>query len=73
MSRNKSLMIDSDKLRELLALKCWTVKEFANNAGVSYNAVSNMINGHSFPYPATLKKICAALEIEPTDIIKRKE
>ena len=69
MKKRTDLAIDTEKLREILALKCLTLNDLANKAGVSYNTISNLVRNVGFPYPSTMKKICDALEIDPAEII----
>lgn len=71
--RKSNLVVSKEKVRDLLLLKCWTVAELAEAAGVAYNTASNFVNNTGLPYPSTIKKICAALECNPADILEPKE
>lgn len=69
MKKRTDLIINSQKLREILIIKGLTVEGLARKANVSYGTASNVVRNIGFPYPATLKKICDALEIDPAEII----
>lgn len=71
--KNNNLKINTAKVREIMALKCWTVDDLAKAAGVAYNTASNFVNNNGFPYPSTLKKFCNALECTTLDIVEQKE
>lgn len=70
--KEENLEIRLDKVREMLVFKCWRVEDLAIAAGVSYNTASRIVNGVTFPRPATLAKICKALDCTALDIVKLK-
>jgi DNA-binding Xre family transcriptional regulator len=64
------------KLQRILDEKGWSVKDLERKIqelgeSVQYYALTQMANGKRTNYSiVTLKKICAALEVTPNDIIE---
>ena len=61
------------RLKELLAQKGITLKDFAATSGISQSNLSNYINGNISPTLDTLKKIAAHLDIDIVELFKEKE
>lgn len=61
------------RLKELLAQKGMTLKEFASISGISQSNLSNYINGNISPTLETLNKIADNLNIELIELFKEKE
>lgn len=61
------------RLKEILAQKGTTLKEFATSSGISQSNLSNYINGNISPTLDTLKKIAFHLGIEVVELFREKE
>lgn len=55
-------------LREARLRKLLTMRDLAKKAGVALNTIQFAESGRQVPHFATMHKIAAALEIEPTAI-----
>lgn len=64
------LKVDTNKIKLLLQYKCMSAADLSKATGVSANSISAIVNGKSTPRPATLQKICTALDCEPQDILQ---
>jgi transcriptional regulator with XRE-family HTH domain len=47
-----------------------TIRELAETAGVSKTTISNIENGQAEAYPTTIRKLAAALEVEPAELVR---
>lgn len=61
------------RLKEILAQRGVTLKDFANTSGISQSNLSNYINGNISPTLDTLKRIATFLEIEVVELFKESE
>lgn len=61
------------RLKEILAQRGITLKDFANTSGISQSNLSNYINGNISPTLDTLKRIATFLEIEVVELFKESE
>ena len=61
------------RLKEILAQKGITLKEFAISSGISQSNLSNYINGNISPTLETLKKIAYSLNIELIELFREKD
>lgn len=61
------------RLREILAQRGLTLKDFAVSTGMSQSNLSNYINGKISPTLDTLKKIAAHLDIEVVELFRERE
>lgn len=61
------------RLKELLAKKGITMKEFSVTSGISQSNLSNYINGNISPTLDTLNKIAHHLNIEVVDLFKERD
>lgn len=61
------------RLREILKERDLTVAQFAEMSGMSQSNISNYMNGNISPTLETLYKISNALNIEITELFKKKE
>ena len=57
------------RLKEVLTEKGMTGKELSTKLGVSQNAISNMIQGRSFPRPEHLLKIAEVLDVDVRELL----
>ena len=61
------------RLREILKERNLTVAQFAEMSGMSQSNISNYMNGNISPTLETLYKISNALDIEITELFRKKE
>lgn len=61
------------RLKEILAQKGITLKEFSQISGISQSNLSNYINGNISPTLDTLKKIASYLGVDLIEMFKEKE
>ena len=61
------------RLKEILAQKGITLKDFAATSGISQSNLSNYINGNISPTLDTLKKIAIHLGIDVVELFKEKD
>jgi len=60
-------------------LKSWRTRRFltqkglASKAGVPYQTLQRWESGQSFPRPAHLQRLCAALEVTPDELLTTEE
>jgi XRE family transcriptional regulator, regulator of sulfur utilization len=60
-----------DNVRELRTLSALTQEELADRAGITATALSRIERNEAEPRPSTLRKLAAALGVEPRELIKR--
>lgn len=60
-------------LRELRTLNFLSVRELAKRAGVAFSTVHLVESGKAIPHAATMRKIAAALSVEPMEIDEFRE
>lgn len=61
------------RLKEILAQRGITLKDFAVTSGISQSNLSNYINGNISPTLETLKKIAKHLDIEVVELFKESD
>lgn len=61
------------RLKEILAQRGLTLKDFAASAGLSQSNLSNYINGNISPTLDTLKKIASHLNIDVVELFREKD
>ena len=61
------------RLKEILAQRRITLKEFAFASGISQSNLSNYLNGNISPTLDTLNRIAENLGIEVTELFKEKD
>ncbi len=62
-----------DKLRELRRLRVLTLRELEEVSGVSYNTIWRLENGYREARPSTIRRLAAALEVEPAELVVARE
>jgi DNA-binding Xre family transcriptional regulator len=67
--RRGRVRVDSDALRRLREGRPLTVRELAERSGVSHNTITMIENRHRTANPSTVRKLAAALDVEPRDLI----
>jgi len=61
------------RIKEILAQRGITLKEFATASGISQSNLSNYLNGNISPTLETLKRIAANLGVDVVELFKEKE
>ena len=61
------------RLKEILAQRGITLKDFSQMAGISQSNLSNYLNGNISPTLDTLKKMASHLNIEVVELFKEKD
>ncbi len=61
------------RLKEILAERGITLKNFAASSGLSQSNLSNYINGNISPTLDTLKRIAANLDIDVVELFREKQ
>ncbi len=62
--------VDAVKLRELRQRRVLTLMELGARSGVAYNTIWRLENGKTGAQPRTIRKLAAALEVEPEELVK---
>lgn len=63
------MYVDVEEMVERMRLEPITAAELASRVGLSRQGMYNILNGKSQPKPATLKRICEALNCTPKTLI----
>ena len=61
------------RLKEILAQRGLTLKEFAQSSGISQSNLSNYLNGNISPTLDTLKKIATNLNVDVVELFREKD
>ena len=62
-------MVKLVRLREVRERKALSQQELATKAGLSRGTVNRIEAGAEEPYPATVRKLAAALDVQPDDLM----
>jgi transcriptional regulator with XRE-family HTH domain len=63
--------VDVDKLKRLRKERVLTIRELADEAGVSKTTISNIENGQSEAYPSTIRKLARAFDVTPSALVRQ--
>ncbi len=63
--------VDGEKLAELRERRFLSHRELAKLAGVSPQTVLNLEHGETEAQRRTVRKLAAALEVDPAELVKR--
>jgi transcriptional regulator with XRE-family HTH domain len=58
------------RLRDLRLRKALNQQELADRAGLTRATLSRLEAGQENPYPRTVRKLAAALDVEPEDLME---
>ncbi len=58
------------KLKELRQRRVLTLHELGERSGVSYNTIWRLENAKTGAQPRTIRKLAAALGVEPEDLVR---
>ena len=61
--------VNVQRLRELRRLRVLTLRELEEESGVSYNTIWRLENGHREARPSTIRKLAAALGVDPGELV----
>jgi transcriptional regulator with XRE-family HTH domain len=73
ISTTSVVEVDVDKLKALREEQVMTLRELGEKAGVSKDTIWRLEHGRSGAYPSTIRKLAQALEVQPRDLIKRRD
>lgn len=62
--------IDGARLREARLRRMLTLRELAEQTGVGFDTISRIETGNQRPRISTLRKLAAALEVDPETLIE---
>ena len=65
--------VNGMKLRELRERQALSLRELSELAGVNYHAIWRIEVGRTGAQPRTVRKLAAALGVEPRELLKREE
>jgi transcriptional regulator with XRE-family HTH domain len=66
----KSLEVDGDRLRRMRAEHALTLRALAEISGVSYDTINKLELGRRPAHASTIRKLAAALGVEPRELMK---
>ena len=58
------------RLKTLRSEHVLTLRELADEAGVSKDTIWRLENGHSEAHPSTIRKLAKALGVQPRDLVR---
>lgn len=58
-----------ERLRELRRRRVLTLKELEERSGVAYNTIWRLEKGKTGAQPRTLRKLAAALGVDPSELV----
>lgn len=61
------------RIKEILAQRGITLKDFAQSSGISQSNLSNYLNGNISPTLDTLKRIATNLNVDIVELFKEKD
>ncbi len=73
MSTQVLVEVDGQKIQRLRKQQVWLITDLARESGVHRNIISKLENGRGGAYPETIRKLAAALGVEPREIVKGAE
>ena len=59
-----------ERLKELRRERILSLRELEERSGVSYNTIWRIEDGRQGAHPRTVRKLAAALGVEPSELIK---
>jgi len=62
--------VDVVKLRELRKRRVLTLRELEARSGVAYNTIWRLENNKGGAQPRTIRKLAAALGVDPSQLVK---
>src|SRR5215204_6452688 len=65
-----NMEVNVERLRTLRVEHVLTLRELAEEAGVSKDTIWRLENGHSEAHPSTIRKLARALGVQPKELVK---
>ncbi len=62
--------VNVERLKTLRMEHVLTLRELANEAGVSKDTIWRLENGHSEAHPSTIRKLAKAFGVQPKELVK---
>jgi transcriptional regulator with XRE-family HTH domain len=62
--------VNVERLKTLRGEHVLTLRELAEEAGVSKDTIWRLENGHSEAHPSTIRKLARALGVQPKELVK---
>ncbi len=62
--------VNVERLKTLRTQHVLTLRELAEEAGVSKDTIWRLENGHSEAHPSTIRKLANALGVQPKELVR---
>ena len=62
--------VNVERLKALRSEHVLTLRELAQEAGVSKDTIWRLENGHSEAHPSTIRKLAKAFGVQPKELVK---
>ena len=62
--------VNVERLKTLRSEHVLTLRELAEEAGVSKDTIWRLENGHSEAHPSTIRKLARALGVQPKELVR---
>ena len=59
-----------ERLKELRREQVLSLRELEERSGVSYNTIWRIEDGRQGAHPRTVRRLAAALDVEPSELLK---
>jgi transcriptional regulator with XRE-family HTH domain len=70
MTTMEAVVQIGERLRQLREERALRQEDLAELAGVGKNTVNRLEKNHTEPHMTTVRKLAAALEVEPSELVK---
>ena len=65
-----NMEVNVERLRSLRTEHVLTLRELAEEAGVSKDTIWRLENGHSEAHPSTIRKLARAFGVQPKELVR---
>jgi transcriptional regulator with XRE-family HTH domain len=62
--------VNVERLKELRRNRVLSLRELEKRSGVSYNTIWRIEDGRQGAHPRTVRRLAAALDVEPSELLK---
>jgi transcriptional regulator with XRE-family HTH domain len=62
--------VNVERLKELRREQVLSLRELEERSGVSYNTIWRIEDGRQGAHPRTVRRLAAALDVEPSELLK---
>jgi transcriptional regulator with XRE-family HTH domain len=62
--------VNVERLKELRRKRVLSLRELEGRSGVSYNTIWRIEDGRQGAHPRTVRRLAAALNVEPSELLK---